>query len=247
MGGFCEKLLPSDRWQWSDVSGLQHRPLDGVALPSPHWEWESDWYVDENFGGEPTEKGVGELGTHHGCPWGRGWLVPACPCSALAPVVSDPCLLWVVLLQVLLSHSGNPAPSSSATLPGSWVTSPEPYSAPPWHFRGGRMPWTFPPPTRETRSGIRACGGGSGSGTGDTSPGTPGPRSSCLGMVWACVLGTETPGRRVKEASSPNPCLCARGHRAHPGACLGAVPVPEPSAPYIPSSGRWPPREPRPG
>lgn len=57
MSGFCEKLLPSDRWSWSDVSGLQHRLLDGVALPSPHWEWESDWYVDENFGGEPTEKG----------------------------------------------------------------------------------------------------------------------------------------------------------------------------------------------
>ncbi|XP_035578049.1 tectonin beta-propeller repeat-containing protein 1 isoform X4 [Zalophus californianus] len=57
VGGFCEKFLPSDRWQWSDVSGLQHRPLDGVALPSRHWEWESDWYVDENFGGEPTEKG----------------------------------------------------------------------------------------------------------------------------------------------------------------------------------------------
>uniref|UniRef100_A0A8C4KYG6 Tectonin beta-propeller repeat containing 1 n=1 Tax=Equus asinus asinus TaxID=83772 RepID=A0A8C4KYG6_EQUAS len=57
VGGFCEKLLPSDRWPWSDVSGLQHRPLDGVALPSLHWEWESDWYVDENFGGEPTEKG----------------------------------------------------------------------------------------------------------------------------------------------------------------------------------------------
>uniref|UniRef100_G3TQG2 Tectonin beta-propeller repeat-containing protein 1 n=1 Tax=Loxodonta africana TaxID=9785 RepID=G3TQG2_LOXAF len=57
VGGFCEKLLPSDRWPWSDVSGLQHQPLDWVALPSPHWEWESDWYVDENFGGEPTEKG----------------------------------------------------------------------------------------------------------------------------------------------------------------------------------------------
>ncbi|XP_016064281.1 PREDICTED: tectonin beta-propeller repeat-containing protein 1 [Miniopterus natalensis] len=58
VGGFCEKLLPSDRWPWSDVTGLQHRPLEEVAmLPSPHWEWESDWYVDENFGGEPTEKG----------------------------------------------------------------------------------------------------------------------------------------------------------------------------------------------
>ncbi|XP_044289286.1 tectonin beta-propeller repeat-containing protein 1 isoform X2 [Varanus komodoensis] len=55
--GFCEKLLPSDRWQWSDVSGLKHQSLESFALPSPHWEWESDWYVDENFGGDPTEKG----------------------------------------------------------------------------------------------------------------------------------------------------------------------------------------------
>ncbi|XP_066496875.1 tectonin beta-propeller repeat-containing protein 1 [Tiliqua scincoides] len=55
--GFCEKLLPSDRWQWSDVSGLKHQPLESFAPPSPHWDWESDWYVDENFGGDPTEKG----------------------------------------------------------------------------------------------------------------------------------------------------------------------------------------------
>ncbi|OCT61572.1 hypothetical protein XELAEV_18047600mg [Xenopus laevis] len=55
--GYCEKLLPSDRWQWSDVTGLQHQQLDNFVLPSPHWEWESDWYVDENIGGEPTEKG----------------------------------------------------------------------------------------------------------------------------------------------------------------------------------------------
>ncbi|XP_025938911.1 tectonin beta-propeller repeat-containing protein 1 isoform X2 [Apteryx rowi] len=57
IGGFCEKLMPSDRWQWSDVSGLKHQQLDSFTLPSPHWEWESDWYVDENIGGEPTEKG----------------------------------------------------------------------------------------------------------------------------------------------------------------------------------------------
>ncbi|KAG8433064.1 hypothetical protein GDO86_017369 [Hymenochirus boettgeri] len=55
--GYCEKLLPSDRWQWSDVTGLQHQQLDSFELPSPHWEWESDWYVDENIGGQPTEKG----------------------------------------------------------------------------------------------------------------------------------------------------------------------------------------------
>uniref|UniRef100_A0AAQ6ABJ5 Tectonin beta-propeller repeat-containing protein 1 n=1 Tax=Amphiprion ocellaris TaxID=80972 RepID=A0AAQ6ABJ5_AMPOC len=55
--GFSERLLPSDRWQWSDVTGLQHQPLDSFQLPSSSWEWEGDWYVDENFEGEPTEKG----------------------------------------------------------------------------------------------------------------------------------------------------------------------------------------------
>ncbi|XP_070707337.1 tectonin beta-propeller repeat-containing protein 1 isoform X1 [Pempheris klunzingeri] len=55
--GFSERLLPSDRWQWSDVTGLQHQPLDSFRLPSSSWEWEGDWYVDENFEGEPTEKG----------------------------------------------------------------------------------------------------------------------------------------------------------------------------------------------
>ncbi|GLD57592.1 tectonin beta-propeller repeat-containing protein 1-like protein [Lates japonicus] len=55
--GFSERLLPSDRWQWSDVTGLQHQPLDSFRLPSDSWEWEADWYVDENFEGEPTEKG----------------------------------------------------------------------------------------------------------------------------------------------------------------------------------------------
>lgn len=54
--GFSERLLPSDRWQWSDVTGLQHQPLDSFQLPSSSWEWEDDWFVDENFEGEPTEK-----------------------------------------------------------------------------------------------------------------------------------------------------------------------------------------------
>uniref|UniRef100_A0A1A8RK56 Tectonin beta-propeller repeat-containing protein 1 n=2 Tax=Nothobranchius rachovii TaxID=451742 RepID=A0A1A8RK56_9TELE len=54
--GFSDHLLPSDRWQWSDVTGLQHQPLNGFQLPSHSWDWEDDWYVDENFEGEPTEK-----------------------------------------------------------------------------------------------------------------------------------------------------------------------------------------------
>lgn len=58
MDGFSDRLLPSDRWQWSDVTGLQHLPMDSFRLPSSSWEWEGDWYVDENFEGEPTEKEV---------------------------------------------------------------------------------------------------------------------------------------------------------------------------------------------
>lgn len=94
VGGFCEKFLPSDRWQWSDVSGLQHRPLDGVALPSRHWEWESDWYVDENFGGEPTEKGVGESGSHCGSLVGKGCcgLDPSPRAVPSAPALPAPCM-----------------------------------------------------------------------------------------------------------------------------------------------------------
>lgn len=56
--GFSDRLLPSDRWQWSDVTGLKHQPLGDFQLSSDNWEWEADWYVDENFGGETTEKGV---------------------------------------------------------------------------------------------------------------------------------------------------------------------------------------------
>ncbi|XP_051926678.1 tectonin beta-propeller repeat-containing protein 1 [Hippocampus zosterae] len=56
VGGFSERLLPSDRWQWSDVTGLHHQPPSSFQLPSSSWEWEGDWYVDQNFEGEPTEK-----------------------------------------------------------------------------------------------------------------------------------------------------------------------------------------------
>ncbi|KAM8889643.1 tectonin beta-propeller repeat-containing protein 1 [Synchiropus picturatus] len=54
--GFSSRLLPSDRWQWSDITGLQHQPLDSFQLPSTSWEWEGDWYVDKNFEGKSTEQ-----------------------------------------------------------------------------------------------------------------------------------------------------------------------------------------------
>lgn len=127
MGGFCEKLLPSDRWQWSDVSGLQHRPLDGVALPSPHWAWESDWYVDENFGGEPTEKGVGEFRSHRGplvgkdpCPPGavRG-AAPDAPTSTLSR-----CPAWSRFLLGDGCSGSYHCPLPPSPVPSSFLPSP---------------------------------------------------------------------------------------------------------------------------
>ncbi|XP_061160008.1 tectonin beta-propeller repeat-containing protein 1 isoform X1 [Syngnathus typhle] len=55
--GFTDTLLPTDRWPWSDVTGMNPQPFDSFRLPSRSWEWEGDWYVDHSCGGEPTQSG----------------------------------------------------------------------------------------------------------------------------------------------------------------------------------------------
>ncbi|KAM9780644.1 tectonin beta-propeller repeat-containing protein 1 [Neosynchiropus ocellatus] len=55
--GFTDTLLPTDRWPWSDVTGLTPQPLHSFQLPSRSWEWEGDWYVDQSCGGEPSQTG----------------------------------------------------------------------------------------------------------------------------------------------------------------------------------------------
>lgn len=55
--GFTDVLLPTDRWPWSDVTGLNSQPLHSFQLPSRSWEWEGDWYVDQSCGGEPSQTG----------------------------------------------------------------------------------------------------------------------------------------------------------------------------------------------
>lgn len=55
--GFTDILLPTDRWPWSDVTGMKSQPLHSFQLPSRSWEWEGDWYVDQNCGGEPSQTG----------------------------------------------------------------------------------------------------------------------------------------------------------------------------------------------
>lgn len=56
--GFTDTLLPTDRWPWSDVTGMNPQPLHSFQLPSRSWEWEGDWYVDQSCGGEPSQTGV---------------------------------------------------------------------------------------------------------------------------------------------------------------------------------------------
>ena len=138
VGGFCEALLPSDRWPWSDVSGLQHRPLDGVALPSPHWEWESDWYVDENFGGEPTEKGVGALGSRRGPPAGGSTLGSARPPSALPSAPWHQTSAWAPRAPCLPdgihgedAASGRAPPPSCSPFPSSFTSFLQSLTDPP--------------------------------------------------------------------------------------------------------------------
>uniref|UniRef100_A0A3P9L6E1 Tectonin beta-propeller repeat-containing protein 1 n=1 Tax=Oryzias latipes TaxID=8090 RepID=A0A3P9L6E1_ORYLA len=55
--GFTDVLLPTDRWPWSDVTGMNPQPLHSFQLPSRSWEWEGDWYVDQSCGGEPSQTG----------------------------------------------------------------------------------------------------------------------------------------------------------------------------------------------
>uniref|UniRef100_A0A3Q2NRW5 Tectonin beta-propeller repeat-containing protein 1 n=1 Tax=Fundulus heteroclitus TaxID=8078 RepID=A0A3Q2NRW5_FUNHE len=54
--GFTDVLLPTDRWPWSDVTGMNPQPLHSFQLPSRNWEWEGDWYVDQSCG-EPSQTG----------------------------------------------------------------------------------------------------------------------------------------------------------------------------------------------
>ncbi|XP_070186393.1 tectonin beta-propeller repeat-containing protein 1-like [Littorina saxatilis] len=45
-------LLPTDRRAWSDERGDIYLPKENIRLPSAHWDWEGDWFIDENLQGE---------------------------------------------------------------------------------------------------------------------------------------------------------------------------------------------------
>lgn len=41
------RRLPSDRWNWSDESGVYERTREGYVLPSSQWQWaDEQWTVE---------------------------------------------------------------------------------------------------------------------------------------------------------------------------------------------------------
>ena len=49
MDGFSNRLLPTDRPNFSTVDGLIERTKDSIHLPTMAWQWESAWYIDTQF------------------------------------------------------------------------------------------------------------------------------------------------------------------------------------------------------
>lgn len=45
--GYSDRRLPSDRWNWSDESGVYERTREGYSLPSSQWQWSDEqWTVE---------------------------------------------------------------------------------------------------------------------------------------------------------------------------------------------------------
>ena len=55
--GFGSSLLPTDRAEWSDITGTRERRREGVELPSLAWVWDDDWHIDTTFNGLQLEMG----------------------------------------------------------------------------------------------------------------------------------------------------------------------------------------------
>ena len=58
INGFSDKLLPTDRPNFSTRDGLHERPKDKIKLPTMAWQWESPWYVDTRLEGHQLEQDV---------------------------------------------------------------------------------------------------------------------------------------------------------------------------------------------
>uniref|UniRef100_A0A673UPR8 Tectonin beta-propeller repeat-containing protein 1 n=1 Tax=Suricata suricatta TaxID=37032 RepID=A0A673UPR8_SURSU len=55
--GYSSRGLPTDRYMWSDASGLQECTKAGTKPPSLQWTWVSDWAVDFSVPGGTDQEG----------------------------------------------------------------------------------------------------------------------------------------------------------------------------------------------
>ncbi|XP_061425930.1 LOW QUALITY PROTEIN: tectonin beta-propeller repeat-containing protein 1 [Lethenteron reissneri] len=57
LSGYTARGLPTDRYMWSDITGLQERTKTHTKPPSPQWTWVSDWAVDFGVPGGTDREG----------------------------------------------------------------------------------------------------------------------------------------------------------------------------------------------
>ncbi|KAM4525259.1 tectonin beta-propeller repeat-containing protein 1 isoform 2-T2 [Odontesthes bonariensis] len=55
--GYTSRGLPTDRYMWSDASGLHECTRTNTKPPSPQWTWVSDWAVDYSVSGGTDREG----------------------------------------------------------------------------------------------------------------------------------------------------------------------------------------------
>ncbi|XP_011494826.1 PREDICTED: tectonin beta-propeller repeat-containing protein [Ceratosolen solmsi marchali] len=53
--GFSGRLLPTDRYHFSNQDGSVDRSRDKVKLPSMAWQWEGDWHIETTLDGQPLD------------------------------------------------------------------------------------------------------------------------------------------------------------------------------------------------
>ena len=57
LSGFGDKLLPTDRPHFSDITGTQEREKEEVAVPGLAWAWDDDWHIETLLDGRQLEMG----------------------------------------------------------------------------------------------------------------------------------------------------------------------------------------------
>ncbi|XP_019761431.1 tectonin beta-propeller repeat-containing protein isoform X1 [Dendroctonus ponderosae] len=53
--GFSSRLLPTDRFHFSNDDGTVDRAIDKIRLPSMAWQWEGDWQIELTLNGQPLD------------------------------------------------------------------------------------------------------------------------------------------------------------------------------------------------